>query len=61
MGRDTVLLRNMSWKEQREEGSENFQGVYLPLDDRARLTYRVTIQKAYLGFRVGGSCCPIRI
>ena len=43
----------------RAGGGEKCQGVYSSSDDRTRLTYRCTMDTAYLGTKVGGTRCMI--
>ena len=45
-----------------EAGDESLrQGVYLPLDERIKLTYRMALLTALIGSKVVGSGCLIRI
>ena len=39
---------------------EKCQGVYLQSDGSGRMAYRFTMNTAYIGLKVGESCCPIR-
>ena len=45
----------------REGGSEKFQVVYSPSDDRARLTIQMNVHTAFVGLKVERSGGPIRL